>query len=75
MQVKVGKSKNTGAEAAVKEATGGISSAAGILFQSPFEQLEEVSALLAKKYPDTPIIGTGGTSYIESEATDKILIV
>ena len=30
VQVKVGKSKNTSAEAAVKEATGGISSAAGI---------------------------------------------
>ncbi len=75
MQVKVGKSKNTGAEAAVKEATSGISSAAGILFQSPFEQLEEVSALLAEKFPGTPIIGTGGTSYIEADATDKILIV
>ncbi len=75
MQVKVGKSKNTIAEAAVKEATSGIASAAGILFQSPFELLEDVSSLLAEKYPDTPIIGTGGTSYIEPDATDKIFVV
>lgn len=75
VQVKVGKSKNTSAEAAVREATSGISSAAGIMFQSPFELLEDVSSLLSERYPDTPIIGTGGTSYIDSDATDKILIV
>ena len=75
MQVKVGKSKNSNAEAAVKEATAGISSAVGIFFQSSFEQLEEVSSLLSKQYPDVPLIGTGGTTYIESEATDKILVV
>ena len=75
MQVKVGRSKNTDAEAAVREATSGISSASGIFFQSSFEQLEAVSALLSEKYPGVPLIGTGGTSYIESEATDKILVV
>ncbi len=75
MQVKVGKSKNSNAEAAVKEATSGISSAVGILFQSSFEQLEEVSSLLARQYPGVPLIGTGGTTYIESDSTDKILVV
>ena len=75
MQVKVGKSKSADAEAAVKEATSGISSAAGILFQSSFEQLEAVSTLLSQKFPNVPLIGTGGTSYIGTESTDKILIV
>ncbi len=75
MQVKVGKSKNSNAEAAVQEATSGISSAVGIFFQSSFDHLEDVSSLLSKKYPGVPLIGTGGTTYIESEATDKILVV
>ena len=75
MQVKVGKSKNNDAEAAVREATSSISSVSGIFFQSSFEQLEAVSSLLSEKYPGIPLIGTGATSYIESEATDKILVV
>ena len=75
MQVKVGKSKNSNAEAAVKEATSGLSSVAGLFFQSSFDQLEAVSSLLSKKFPGVPLIGTGGTTYIESEATEKILVV
>ncbi len=75
MQVKVGKSQNSDAASAVREATSGINSPAGIFFQSAFAHIEDVTALLAEKFPGIPIIGTGATSYIESEATDKILIV
>lgn len=75
MQVKVGRSKNTDAEAAVREAISGMSSVSGIFFQSSFEQLEAVSSILSEKFPGIPLIGTGGTSYIESEATDKILVI
>ena len=75
MQVKVGKSSNSNAEAAVREATSGISSAAGMFFQCSFEQLEEVSSLLSEKFPNVPIIGTGGTSYIGPDSTDKVLVV
>ena len=75
MQVKVGKSSNSNAEAAVREATSGISSVAGMFFQCSFEQLEEVSSLLVEKFPDVPMIGTGGTSYIGPDSTDKVLVV
>ncbi|MCR5468517.1 MAG: hypothetical protein K6F37_06115 [Lachnospiraceae bacterium] len=75
MQVTVGKSKAADANAAVKEATAKITSPKGLLFQSSFEHIEEVSRLLSEKYPDVPLIGTGATSYIESDATDKILVV
>ncbi len=75
VQVIVGKSSNSNAELAVKEATSGIASAAGMFFQCPFDMLEEVSSLLSEKYPDVPLIGTGGTSYIGSEATDKVLVI
>ncbi len=75
MQVKVGKSQNTDVNSAVKEATSGVSSPSGIFFQSPFDKIEGVTEILAEKFPDVPIIGTGATSYIESEASDKILVV
>ena len=75
MQVKVGKSQNSDVNSAVREATSGISSPVGIFFQSAFNQIEDVTKLLAEKYPNIPIIGTGATSYIETEATDKILVI
>lgn len=75
MQVKVGKSLNSDAASAVKEATAGMSTPAGIFFQSPFSQIKEVSKLLSKQFPNTPIIGTGATSYYGSEATDQVLII
>ena len=68
MQVKVGKSLNSDAASAVKEATAGMSTPAGIFFQSPFSQIKEVSKLLSKQFPNTPIIGTGATSYYGSGA-------
>ena len=75
MQVKVGKSQNADVNNAVKEATSGVSSPSGIFFQSPFDKIEGVTEILAEKFPDVPIIGTGATSYIESEASDKILVI
>ncbi len=75
VQVKVGKSKNGDVNAAVKEAVSGISNPAGILFQCPFEQLEGASELISGVFPGVPVIGTGATSYIEGEATDKTLVV
>lgn len=75
MQVKVGKSHNSDVTLAVKEATGGVSSPVGIFFQSSFDQLDSVSEQLSQQFPGVPLIGTGATSYIESEASDKILVV
>ena len=75
MQVKVGKSLNSDVVSAVKEATSGFSSPAGIFFQSAFNQIEGVTEQLSEKYPGIPIIGTGATTYYESDATDKLLVV
>lgn len=75
MQVKVGKSHNTDVTMAVKEATGGVSAPVGIFFQSSFDQLDSVSVELSEQFPGIPLIGTGATSYIESEASDKLLVV
>ena len=75
VQVKVGKSLSSDVTNAVKEAVAGISNPVGIFFQSPFSQIEGVTEQLAEKFPDIPIIGTGATTYYETEATDKLLVV
>ncbi len=75
MQVTIGKSKASDATSAVREATSQISSPNGLFFQSAFNQLEDVAKILSEKYPNVPMIGTGATTYIDSDATDKILVV
>ncbi|SDB27633.1 FIST N-terminal domain-containing protein [Eubacterium oxidoreducens] len=75
MQITIGKSQKKAAKEAVAEATTKISAPAGIYFQSSYESLEEISGLLAEKYPDVPLIGTSATSYVGKVVSDQILVV
>ncbi len=68
-------SKNSNVDAAISEATSGISTAYGIIFMSDYSRLEEFSAKLREKYPDTDIIGTAGTVYHGNTIGDSNLLI
>ncbi|MCR5667257.1 MAG: FIST C-terminal domain-containing protein [Eubacterium sp.] len=75
MQITIGQSQKKSAKDAVLEATAKISSPVGIYFQSSYALLEEISARLAEKYPNIPMIGTSATSYVGKTVSDQILVV
>lgn len=64
-----------GAGAAVDSATRGLTSPKAIIFFTPFDQIEEVSRLLRKQYPDAEIIGTIGTKLYNGTIDDNNTVV
>lgn len=75
MQTVIGSSMTRDASAAVKEATQKIVDPNLIMFISSYETLKAVAGELKAKYPGVPCIGTSGTSYFETNASDQNLVV
>ncbi len=74
MQVSVAKSNNSDAASAVNEIAANIRDPKLLIFISAYANLKEVSENLCKKFPKAEIIGTSGTSYYETKASDQSLI-
>jgi hypothetical protein len=75
MQSKVGYSINRDVRAAVEEATGGIVDPIGIIIMTDHDRLQDISALIRKKYPHAQSIGVSGTNYYNAQSSDHNLIV
>ncbi|SFB17094.1 Uncharacterized conserved protein, contains FIST_N domain [Acetitomaculum ruminis DSM 5522] len=75
MQIKIGFSEKADVKAAVEEATSGISSVKGLLFQCDHKAIKEVAKLLSQKYPKVPLIGAGGATYYKTSVSTKGLMV
>ena len=75
MQVTIGKSSQSDAMQAVKEAMKNSGTPKLVFFICAYQNIKEVSEILAKEYPNTLSIGTSGTSYFGGQASDKDLVV
>lgn len=75
MHVTVGKSTNTDARAAVAEALRGAGSPSFIMFIAPYNIVGAVAKIVKENYPGAKSIGTSGTSYYETSASDSSLIM
>lgn len=75
MQVTIGKSNQSDAVAAVREATQNAGSPKLLVFISAYGNLREVATEIANAYPHAVSIGTSGTSYFGGDASDQRLIV
>jgi len=74
MHVTVGKSTNSDARNAVAEALRTAGKPKLIIFISPYNILKDVTKIIKENYPEAISIGTSGTSYYETVASDKCLI-
>ncbi len=74
MQIHIGKSNKSNAAEAMTEALNGVTSSSFILVQSPYDLLEGVAEFLKDKFPGVPNLGTAGTTYFDSQASDKELV-
>lgn len=68
-------SKKAGAQEAVSEAVSGIEKPLGIIFMCDYSRLAEISELLKKQFPNTPIIGTAGIAYHGTTIGDRNLLI
>ena len=75
MQVTIGKSSQSDAAMAVREAMQNSGTPKLVFFISAYNQLKDVAEILRKEYPSTLSIGTSGISYYDGEASDKELIM
>jgi hypothetical protein len=75
MQTKTGYSSNPDARQAVAEAASGFSSPHGLLIMADYKRLPEISELLRERFPNTEMIGTSGTTYLNTKSSDKHLIL
>ena len=75
MQVSIGNSKNKNAKQAIDEALKGTGAPKLVIFLSPYDMLESVTATLKQDYPETLSIGTSGTHYFGGKASDQELII
>lgn len=65
----------TEVEAAVAEACSKISAPKFLVLLSSFDQFEKASKLIAEKFPNVPIIGTGTISYYDTTSSDKRMLL
>ncbi|MCR4999073.1 MAG: FIST C-terminal domain-containing protein [Lachnospiraceae bacterium] len=73
MQITVGRSSNTDAKQAIREALSGAGTPKFIFFISPYNMLEQVAATIAEDYPLTKSIGTSGIAYFGGGSSDREL--
>ena len=66
----VGEGKGTSKDA-VSQAISGLSNPTGIMFFADYTQLEEVHSHIAEKFPETKIIGIGGSSFYNGSLLDS----
>lgn len=75
MQISIGSSVKSDVEAAVAEVCARAGSPKGLVLLCSFEHLEKASKLIANKFPNVPLIGTGSTSYYDTDSSDKRMLL
>ncbi len=75
MQISIGTSTKSDVEAAVAEVCSKAGSPKFLVLLSSFDHFEKASKLVAEKYPNIPLIGTGTTSYFDTDASDKRMVL
>lgn len=75
MQISIGSSMKTDVEAAVAEVCAKAGSPKFLVLLASFEQFETAAKMIAEKFPNVPIIGTGTISYFETTSSDKRMLL
>lgn len=62
-------------DTAISEATAGLKKADFLILIAPYTKTEKAAALLAEKYPGTPMIGTSGDGIVKNTIVSNQIIV
>ena len=75
MQISIGSSNKQDVDAAVAEVCAKAGNPKLLVLLCSFAHLEKASKLISEKYPQTALIGTGTTSYYDTEASDSRMLL
>ncbi|SDB24338.1 Uncharacterized conserved protein, contains FIST_N domain [Pseudobutyrivibrio sp. YE44] len=75
MQISVGTSIKQDVEAAVAEVCAKAGTPKLLVLLSSFDHLEKASKLIASKFPNIPLIGTGSINYYGTDSSDSRMVL
>ena len=75
MQISIGTSMKSDCNSAVAEVMAKASNPSLLVLLCAYDHLKDASEAISSKYPDVPLIGTSTTSYYDTEASDKRMIL
>ncbi|MCR4956492.1 MAG: FIST C-terminal domain-containing protein [Lachnospiraceae bacterium] len=75
MQITIGASTKSDAKSAVAEVAASVKSPNLLVLLSSYQQLKEASEMVAKQFPEVPMIGASTTSYYGTESSDKRMVL
>ena len=75
MQISIGTSIKADVESAVAEVCTKAGTPKFLVLLASFDQFEKASKLVAEKFPNVPMIGTGTISYYETSSSDKRMML